>query len=459
MSTDALHIMLVEDNPDDAQLIQEMLIDAALEIADLKICEHLASALEQLKTRQFDIILLDLSLPDSQGLQTIQYIFEHSATLPIVVLTGNCNEAQANQAVKLGAQDYLLKDQLNGILLSHAIRYAIERQQLMEELRDNEQRYRGLFEGESDAVLVFDAETFQVEDANQAMRELLGYTQNELIFCGITQLCCTPQQIQALLVDDIQRKERVSIPDQALQHKDGTLVRVEISLGSYRQSGQRKVVASMRDISERLEAEAQRKHYLEQQRQTLFQTVEVMALTLEKRDPYTAGHQKRVAKIATIIATQMGWSSQRIQGLYLGGLIHDIGKIYIPAEILNRSGVLSKLEMKLIRSHPQVGYDIVKEVKFPWPVAEMVRQHQERYDGSGYPLGLKGNEILPEGHILGVADVIEAMVSHRPYRPAKTMEATIEEVHSQRGLRYAPEVVDAVLSLYQQDTKIFILDN
>jgi PAS domain S-box-containing protein len=188
----------------------------------------------------------------------------------------------------------------------------------------------------------------------------------------------------------------------------------------------------------------------ERLKQALVGTIQAVATTVEKRDPYTAGHQQRAAQLCVAIGQELGLDPERIEGLRLGALIHDIGKIYIPAEILNRPGKLSRPEFDMIKSHPQVGYDIIKDVKFSWPIAEMILQHHERLDGSGYPQGLKGEAIIYEARILAVADVIEAMSSHRPYRPARGVEQALEEMRRNRGRYYDPEVVDACLRLFEQ---------
>lgn len=181
----------------------------------------------------------------------------------------------------------------------------------------------------------------------------------------------------------------------------------------------------------------------------LFQTIEAIGLTVEKRDPYTAGHQERVAQLAVAIGRLMGLDEERLTGLHLGAVIHDIGKISVPSEILNSPGKLSKFEFGLIRSHPQVGYDIIKGVDFPWPVSQMIYQHHERLDGSGYPNGLKGDEIILEAKILAVADVVEAISSHRPYRPALGIEVGIREIKAGRGTLFEPAVVDSCLALFE----------
>jgi PAS domain S-box-containing protein/putative nucleotidyltransferase with HDIG domain len=179
-------------------------------------------------------------------------------------------------------------------------------------------------------------------------------------------------------------------------------------------------------------------------------TVGAIAHTIEVRDPYTTGHQQRTARLAVAIARKLGLPEHDIQGLYLAGIIHDIGKINIPAEILNKSGKLSKLERGLIEEHAEAGYDIVKGVDFPWPIAEMVRQHHERLDGSGYPHGLKGDAILPQAKILTVADVVEAMMSHRPYRPALGIDAALAEIEKNKGLLFDTAAVDACIALFRQ---------
>lgn len=190
-------------------------------------------------------------------------------------------------------------------------------------------------------------------------------------------------------------------------------------------------------------------------KESLIGTIHAIALTVEKRDPYTAGHQGRVAELAGAIGRELGLEEARIEGLKLGAMIHDIGKIYVPAEILNRPGQLSCAEFELIKSHCEVGYDIIKDVKFPWPVAEMVLQHHEHMNGTGYPSGLKGKKIILEARILCVADTVEAISAHRPYRPALGVEAGLAEIESKRGQYYDTEVVDACLRLFRE--KGFVL--
>lgn len=191
-------------------------------------------------------------------------------------------------------------------------------------------------------------------------------------------------------------------------------------------------------------------HLQEGLKKTLEDTIRVVGLTTEMRDPYTARHQERVTELACAIAREMGIPDGQIEGIHAAGLMHDIGKIAIPAEILTKPTKLTPLEYSLIKTHPQQAYDILKGIDFPWPIAEIVLQHHERLDGSGYPNGLKSDEILLEARILGVADVVEAMASHRPYRAALGLDAALDEIKKGKGRLYDPDMVDACLTVFEE---------
>ncbi len=184
--------------------------------------------------------------------------------------------------------------------------------------------------------------------------------------------------------------------------------------------------------------------------QSLEQSIQTIAATVEARDPYTAGHQQRVGKLATAIARELGLPDEQINGIHLAAIIHDLGKIQVPAEILSKPGKITDIEYQLIKQHPQAGYDILKDVKFPWPIADIVLQHHERLDGSGYPQGLKGDAILLEARIIAVADVVEAMSSHRPYRPGLGIDIALDEIIRMRGTYFDPQVVDACVALFRE---------
>ena len=210
------------------------------------------------------------------------------------------------------------------------------------------------------------------------------------------------------------------------------------------------IVGISRDITQYEKTKEELKHALNQLRESLGKIVQVVTLMVERKDPYTAGHQRRVADLARAIAKEMSLSSEQIEAIRIAGTIHDIGKINIPTEILGKPGRISESEFSIIKSHPKVGYEIIKRIEFPWPVADIVLQHHERMDGSGYPQGLKDDEILLESRILAVADVVEAMSSHRPYRPALGIDIALEEVVKNRGKLYDTEVVDTCLKLFKE---------
>ncbi len=210
------------------------------------------------------------------------------------------------------------------------------------------------------------------------------------------------------------------------------------------------VIEYVRDITERKKAEEELKRSVRKLRKMLRSTVKTLASIMEARDPYTAGHQQRVAKLARAIAVGMGLPKEQIHAVYMASVVHDIGKIYIPAEILSAPRQLTPTEMSLIRMHSRYGFDIVRTIDFPWPIDKIVLQHHERIDGSGYPDNLKGEEVAIEARVLAVADVVEAMASHRPYRPALGIDRALEEIAQNRGILYDPDAVDACLDLFSE---------
>ena len=178
-------------------------------------------------------------------------------------------------------------------------------------------------------------------------------------------------------------------------------------------------------------------------------TIQALEITSEFRDPYTSGHERRVARLACVIAKKMDFSDFQVEGIRVAGILHDIGKISVPVEILSRPGKISEPEFNIIKLHPQVGYEILKSVDFSWPIPEIILQHHERMNGSGYPLGLSKDKIRLEAKILGVADVVEAMASHRPYRPALGIDRALVEISEYKGILYDEQVVDTCVRLFE----------
>jgi HD-GYP domain-containing protein (c-di-GMP phosphodiesterase class II) len=205
-----------------------------------------------------------------------------------------------------------------------------------------------------------------------------------------------------------------------------------------------------REVDRRKRVQLRLQESLDRLKKIIGGTVMAIAMTVEKRDPYTSGHQQRVAELSQAIGRELGLPEDQVEGLFIASAVHDIGKISLPAEILSKPLQLNSLEMSLIQAHAQVGYDILKSVAFPWPIANIVLQHHERLNGTGYPQGLSGDGILKEARIMGVADVVETMSSHRPYRPPLGIDKALEEISAKKGILYDPDAVDACLILMQE---------
>ncbi|MDI9371365.1 MAG: HD domain-containing protein [Synergistaceae bacterium] len=241
------------------------------------------------------------------------------------------------------------------------------------------------------------------------------------------------------------RHEVKKIDEQAMEHIDQFAAAASIALDNVQLYEE-----ARREAEERKRAEYELAKGYDTLHTTFTDVIRTMGKIVGKKDPYTLEHQERVASLSAELGRRTGLDEERCEGLHIAGLVHDIGKIEVPGEILSKPGKLSPIELELVKGHAQSGYDILKEVDFPWPVAEIARQHHERLDGSGYPLGLSGEGILPEARILAVADVVEAMISHRPYRPALGLEAALKEIREGSGVLYSPEVVDACLELFEE---------
>ena len=209
-------------------------------------------------------------------------------------------------------------------------------------------------------------------------------------------------------------------------------------------------LGTVQDITEKKRAEEELQRHVVQLQVAFMSTVKLATTLSELRDPYRAGHERRVGELAAAIGAELGFEARRIEGLRVTGYLHDIGTIAVPAEILSRPGKLSPIEFELIRGHSQVSYDVLKKVQLPWAVAEIVLQHHERMDGSGYPQGLQGEAILLEARIIAVADVVEAMCSHRPYRAALGIDQALAEIERGSGSAYDAQVVDACLRLFRE---------
>jgi PAS domain S-box-containing protein/putative nucleotidyltransferase with HDIG domain len=289
--------------------------------------------------------------------------------------------------------------------------------------------------------------------ANPRFCNIVGWSLEELLGKPTLDIVAADDDARRQVLDDrllLQADASRASLSIRCRCKDGT----EIDLGLHASKGMWEggdaIVVMAQDITERMRAEKQIAAYIKQLEGTMEGTLQAVAKMVDMRDPYTAGHERRVGIIAADIAREMGWPEAKCQNLQLIGLVHDIGKIAVPAEILSKPTRLSKLEYQIIQNHAEQGYEILKDVEFPLPIAEIIREHHERMDGSGYPQGLQGDQILPEARILAVADVLESMASHRPYRPALGIDVAIKEIEEHREIWFESTVVDALLRLVRE---------
>jgi PAS domain S-box-containing protein/putative nucleotidyltransferase with HDIG domain len=322
-----------------------------------------------------------------------------------------------------------------------------------EKLRESQERYRSLFENSLDGIYQTTLKGKYI-DANPALVKMLGYgSREELLKIDI------PTQLYVRKEDRPTSKKRDRIFETQLRRKDGSVITVEInSRVAYKKGKPVYYEGIVRDVTHRKITEEKLKKSYEKLKKTLNDIINTLASIIEVRDPYTSGHQKRVAMLATAIAEEMGLENDTLESIRIAALVHDIGKINLPASILTRPGRLSDIEYDMVKTHSKLGYDMISRVEFPWPIADIVIQHHERIDGSGYPNGLKGKDIRLEAKILAVADVVEAMASHRPYRPALGINKALEEINDKKGRLYDSSVVDACNSVIKNKKFKFEVD-
>jgi PAS domain S-box-containing protein/putative nucleotidyltransferase with HDIG domain len=345
---------------------------------------------------------------------------------------------------------FIRDEQLSAVGIVGVTRDITERKQAEESLRVSEEKYRIVVENAKEAIIV--TQDMKVVFVNRAGIDMIGYSDKKLTPQPIINFI-HPDDIDMVADHHIRRlngEDVQNVYSFRLVSQDGTVKWVEINAAVIKWKEKPATLNFLNDITERKQAEEELHQTLEKLRKAFASTVGVMVSAVEMRDPYTAGHQLRVANLACAIAAEMGLSNDKIEGLRMAGFIHDIGKLSIPAEILSKPTKLTNTEFSLIKEHAQSGYEMLKSVESPWPLAQIVYQHHERMNGSGYPRNLKGDEILMEARIMAVADVVEAMASHRPYRAALGIEVALEEIEKNRGIFYDVAVADACLKLFRE---------
>jgi PAS domain S-box-containing protein len=327
-----------------------------------------------------------------------------------------------------------------------------ERKQMEHELRASESNFRNSLDESPMGVRISTLEGETIY-ANRTILDIYGYNSIEELKIRSIRERYTPEsyaQWQERKEKRLKGEPGPSEYEINVVRKNGEIRHLHVLRKAIFWNGKKQFQIIYQDITERRQAEEKLRATLENLRQSIKATIQVLGMASEARDPYTAGHHKRVSHLARAIAQEKGLSRHAVEGIRMAGSIHDIGKLSVPAEILSKSTRLTDLEFSLIKEHSQSGYEMLKNVESPWPLAEIIIQHHERMNGSGYPKKLKGDQIIVAARIMAVADVVEAMSSHRPYRPALGIEAALEEIEKNKGVLYDETVVDACLKLFRE---------
>ena len=544
-------VLTVDDDEFVREILAAYLEDSGFEVLQ---AENGVLGLETFYREKPDLVMLDLRMPEMDGVEVLGHIIKESPDTPVIVVSGMGTIGDAIKALKLGAWDYIAKPIHDMGVLEHAVNKALERAEFMEQRK----KYRVHLEEEvKNRTAEVEQRRLELEKAyidlqaevevRKGAEELLSRINLELTMLSdcihsvvratdeeniIREICRIIVEVggyQMAWVGFAAKDAEKSIKPVVWKGKnDGFLEKVKISWGdndygrgptgtAIRTGGpvvnentsenpntalwreellkrgfnssvalpliyEKEILGvltiysseietfdrneinrlmglandlaygifALRTRIERIEAGKEIELHVDKLQKALSGTIEVVASTVEVRDPYTAGHQRRVATLARAIAEEMDLSDNQIEGIFMAGVVHDLGKIYVPAEILSKPSRLNDIEFSMIRTHSQVGYDLLKTIDFPWPIAQIVHQHHERLNGSGYPQGLSADEILIEAKIICVADVVEAMASHRPYRPARGVDVALEHIEKESGNLYDPTTVNTCLRLFSE---------
>jgi len=327
-----------------------------------------------------------------------------------------------------------------------------DRRRMEDELRNSAQKYRTILEDMNDMYYELDIKG-NMTFFNKALLSLTARSPEELQGMNFRDYMSSEGSEDALKIfGEIYKTGKPRLFVNEIVTKTGEVKYFESQAGLLLDENKQPIGfrGIARDITDRKKAQDERDQVLARLRKTLGTMIQAMSAAVEARDPYTSGHQRRVAALARSIAAEMNLSRDQIEGIRMAASIHDMGKISIPAEILSMPRKLSKLEFDLVKTHSQAGHDIIKDIDFPWPIANIILQHHERINGSGYPHGLRGDNILLEARILAVADVVETMASYRPYRPALGLDTALEEITRNKNILYDGEVVEACLKIFRE---------
>jgi response regulator RpfG family c-di-GMP phosphodiesterase len=482
-------ILCADDEKANLALLEEILIADDYQVVTATSGND---ALLKINNQAIDLVLLDINMPEMDGLEVCRQIKEdqHLRDIPIIMITGLASHEDRIRGIEAGVEDYFSKPFHQEELLAR-IKILLKMKKLNDERKhaecQKEVALAALQKSHNELDYQVQVRTAELAKANEMLQaDIEGRKNAEGLLREKSQLNQTLLDAFPCIALLLRPQTREIIASNAAAVRAGAIpgsrcfsewsqrqnpcpwclapalwatgeaqqLEVE-ALGVFWEAHWIPVSKDLYmhyalDITDRKKSEDTLKKTLESLRKAIGATVQVMVSAIETRDFYTAGHQMRAAYLARAIATEMGLPQDKIDSIRMAGSIHDIGKLSIPAEILSKPTKLSKIEFALIKQHARQGYEILKDVESPWPLAQIVYQHHERMDGSGYPRNLKGSEILMEARILSVADVVEAMASHRPYRPGLGIDEALNEIEKNSGTLYDDAVADACLRLFNE---------
>jgi PAS domain S-box-containing protein len=488
-------VLAVDDNAENLYLMRAMLNGHGYQVETGK---NGIEALEKLRADKFDLIISDIMMPLMDGFQLCMVCKTDSDLhrIPFIFYTATYIEKKDEElAYMLGADQFIRKpadpDAFMKVISNSlkkveadssdnskrvdvepdTLKFFVQRlsaklekkvAQLEREIQErekaeklllkSEEKYRKLIENANEAIAVTQGGMFKY--VNPKLQQISGYSIDELLALHVDRFIF-PEDRAFVITRNLRRLKGEKFEDiypfRAVD-KAGQIKWIELKTVLIEWEGKPATLDMMQDITVRKQAEDDLVTSYTALAKTLDGAIKAMAKMVEMKDPYTAGHQTRVAELAVALARAMGLPETKINEIKVAAGIHDIGKIYVPSDILSKPGKLTALEYEIVKTHAQGGYEILKNIDFNWPIDEIVLQHHERLDGSGYPGALTGENIRPEAKLLAVADVVEAMASHRPYRPALAIELALEEISKYRGIKYDTAVVDACLKVINEDS-------
>jgi PAS domain S-box-containing protein len=460
-------ILVVDDQPQNIELLEAHLVPQGYEIVKAANGEE---ALGKLSGNQIDLILLDVMMPGMDGFEVTRRVRQDNThrLLPIILVTVLRETEDRIKGIEAGCDDFiswpvdkmellvrvrsLLKVKAyNDLMSNYRKELESEVTRRTEELKHTLIFQQRLIDALPVPVFYKDSEGRYL-GCNSSFEKFFGQKREQVTGKSVYEL--SPKEFADIYHEKdlaLLQNPGIQIYESAVKDTGGVVHNVIFHKATFpnMDGSVGGLIGAILDITDRKQA-------VERIRKALGATVQAIAVTVETRDPYTAGHQRRVSDLARAIATEMNLPIDQIDGIRMAAAIHDLGKISVPAEILSKPTKLTALEFSLIKTHAQSGYDILKDIDFPWPVARTVLEHHERMNGSGYPNGLTGDNTLMESRILSVADVVESMASHRPYRPTLGIDAALNEISKNKGVLYDPEVSDACLRLFHEKDYKFI---